>query len=129
MSCKACEGTGQVSEVHEVFGGLVTRHEACTACEGTGRDHAAQISAALERLRAAHPQWGWYVPKPGMIAGALEEGGVTRGIAAVYAAGCGWAVSVTRWDGDDWDSEDGFDADVVKAFEAARRAAGLEVTR
>lgn len=85
---------------------------------------------ALAQLRTRHPQWGWCVPKAGMIAGALEDGrGVTVGIAAVYAAGSGWGVYLTKWDGDDWTSEDGFDADVVEAFEAARKAAGLEVTR
>lgn len=28
---------------------------------------------ALAQLRTRHPQWGWYAPKPGMIAGALED--------------------------------------------------------
>lgn len=86
------------------------------------------IKTALERLRAAHPQWGWYVPKSGMIAGALEEGDLTRGIASVYAVAGGWLVTATRWTGEDWvDGGDEVRDDVVRAFEAARRAAGLEV--
>lgn len=84
---------------------------------------------ALAQLRAAHPQWGWYIPKPDMIAGVLKDEAVTRGIAAVYASGEMWLVDVTRWDGKDWDSSEGCAADVVKAFEAARKGAWLEGQR
>lgn len=83
------------------------------------------IKTALERLRAAHPQWGW-IANERMTLGELETVSATVAVTPTHA---GWLATITVWTGDDWQDHTGEGVDVVRAFEAARRAAGLEVVR
>lgn len=81
---------------------------------------------ALAQLRTRHPQWGWCASKRGVVQGELTD----EAICAIHPVSAGgWCATVTVWTGADWADHEGQAADVVKAFEAARRAAGLEVTR
>lgn len=87
---------------------------------------SACIHTALAQLRRAHPQWGWAVNPQGLIHGEREG----AAICSIYqVAGGGWMATVTTWPyGDEQDGEE-VDQGVVRAFEAARKAARLEVVR
>lgn len=87
---------------------------------------SACITTALYQLRRAHPQWGWVVNPQGLIHGERE--GVA--ICSIYqVAGGGWMATVTTWPlGDEMDGEEVGEG-AVRAFELARKAAGVEVVR
>lgn len=88
--------------------------------------HSAEILAALAQLRDKHPQWGWAVNGRAVIQGELQD----EVICAIYqvAAG-GWHATVTVWREADWEDGEAAAADVVRAFEDARKAARVEVVR
>ena len=86
----------------------------------------AEIRAAHAALCLAHPQWGWAVNPQGLIHGERE--GVA--ICSIYqVAGGGWLATVTTWPLGDEQGGEEVDQGVVRAFEAARKAARLEVAR
>lgn len=94
--------------------------------------HSPEIMAALGQLRRYHPQWGWGVNKQGVICGERE--GVA--ICSVYqlredaqGVSLGWIATVTVWPLEACEDGEGAAADVVKAFEDARRAARVEVVK
>jgi hypothetical protein len=86
----------------------------------------ACIYTALAQLRRAHPQWGWGVNPQGVICGE-REGVATCSIC--QGEGGGWQARVTVWPLADEEDGEGVDQGVVRAFEAARKAARLEVVR
>ncbi len=92
--------------------------------------HSPEILAALGQLRDKHPQWGWCVNGRSVIQGELRDDEV---ICAVYqvssAGGGGWHATVTVWREADWEDGEAAAADVVRAFEGARKAARVEVVR
>jgi hypothetical protein len=124
--CDACKGCGETREVHEFWGDEVVRREACAACYGTGSTHSKEIRAALLQLRERHPQWGWAVNKNGVICGE-REGVATCSVHQV--SGGGWLATVTVWPLEDAEDGESVSQGVVRAFEEARRAAGVEVVR
>lgn len=78
---------------------------------------AIQLTLALVQLRTAHPQWGWALTERGVIVGELRE----QQRSAIYATrGGGWYAAVSL--GGDKDGEH-VGQDIIKAFEAARKAA------
>lgn len=92
--------------------------------------HSPEILAALLQLRERHPQWGWCVNGRAVIQGELRDDEVICAIYQVSAkGGGGWHATVTTWRDADWEDGEGAGGDVVKAFESARRAARVEVTK
>jgi hypothetical protein len=89
--------------------------------------HSPEILAALAQLRDKHPQWGWCVSGRSVIQGELRDDEVICAVYQVTAGG--WHATVTVWREADWEDGEGAAADVVRAFECARRAARVEVVR
>ena len=89
--------------------------------------HSPEVMAALAQLRDKHPQWGWAVNKNGVICGE-REGVATCSVHQVSGGG-GWLATVTVWPLEDAEDGESVSQGVVRAFEEARRAAGVEVVK
>lgn len=89
--------------------------------------HSPEVMDALAQLRRYHPQWGWGVNKNGVFCGERE--GVAICSVHQVRGGGGWHATVTVWREADWEDGEAAAADVVRAFEGARKAARVEVVR
>lgn len=82
--------------------------------------HDTGMMGALDQLKAARPQWGWWLSpaSPDLIGGALDA----HWTATVRRTADGWRASVERRVAplDPGKVCGATDADVVRAFEAAR---------